>query len=946
MHLYFWPQGKKVRANSKGEVKVKKGWSIQLWRERKRTYCLLFLFTITTSGVISAQGITVKGVVLDANDHKEIDGVRVYTEGNLQGVRTAADGTFELNIVCLSDCLLQFDKTGYHRLRLPLERGTDVIDLGSIMLSRQNPVEKRDVLLNLSESDLNEEDGVSDVVGFLQGSRDIFLNRAAFDFSQSFFRIRGYDSSEGLVHINGLPMNSLTNGRPQWNNWGGLNDVMRYATRSLNLDISRTSFEGLLGGVDFTVRPSQMRPGSRITASFSNRSYATRLMGTFASGSRDGPFSFALSLSRRWAEEGFIQGTSYNAYSLFGSMELQLGPYSSIYGFAMLASNRRGRSAPVTEEVFDLAGRAYNPYWGFQGGRIRNSRERLISEPVLMLNFQLKRERLRLRLGLGYQFGEQASSRLGYFEAPNPDPTYYRYLPSFYYNNRFGDYSISAQNAAAGFRSYGQLSWENLYRANSNSPTGKASYLDYSEVEEGQQLIAGANANLKLSKSINLDAGISYRDQYKEYFSRIDDLLGAQYHLDIDPFSGTANDINRPEEKGVGDRFGYSYSLGIKAIKAFAQVEFLQRKWSTFISGGWESRDYQRQGLFLNARYPEESFGPSPVRKFSGSGIKAGIAYYPNSRIQFNLRGTSQQRLPLPGNLYINQRDNQKTVSYKLLPVVKSVEMNAHLRFPRLTGRASWFSTWFSNTTDIGFFYTDSGLGSDFVQEVQTNINTWHRGLEFGLEYAPGSSVTLSLAGTMASYKYVNNPLVSLYFDVTEADQNPIHPSGRANLGPAKLKELYMPRGPQQAISLGFTYRDPDFWFVSATVNQLNMNFIDLSVLSRTDSFLLDPETRDTVRDIDEDFLKTRLRQEPLPGVFLLNLVGGKSWLIKGHYLGIFASVNNLFDTTFRTGGFEQSRNGHYMQYIDDERSLTPSFAPKYWYGYGRTYFLNISMSF
>jgi hypothetical protein len=815
-----------------------------------------------------------------------------------------------------------------------------------MMLSRINPVEKHDVLLSLSESDLNEEDGVSDVVGFLQGSRDIFLNRAAFDFSQSFFRVRGYDSSEGLVHINGLPVNSLTDGRPQWNNWGGLNDVMRYATRYLNLEVSGTSFEGLMGGVDFTIRPSQMRPGTRFTTSFANRSYAARLMATHARGNRDGNFTYAFSLSRRWAEEGYIQGTPYMAYSLFGSMELALNRHSSLYGFAMFAHNRRGRSAPLTQEVAELAGRRYNPHWGMQGNQIRNARERLISEPLFMLNYRLKQDHLRLRVGLAYQFGEKASGRLGYFEAPNPDPTYYRYLPSFYYNNTFGDYTINASAAAEEFRSGGQLSWESLYRANMNNPTGRAAYLDYSEVSEARQITAGITANFQISKPISLDMGISYRNQITEHFARIDDLLGAQYHLDVDPFSNTRNDLNGPEEKVAGDRFAYSYSLGINAIMAFMQMELRQRKWSAFVSSGWESRTYQRKGLFQNGRYPENSFGLAPERRFSGFGLKTGIGYYPNSRIRFTLRGTQRVVLPVPRNLYINPRDNLNTVAYEALPYATSVEMNTLIRLPGLKGRISAYSTRFRNTAEIGFYYTDSGLGSDFVQEVISNINSWHRGVEFGIEYTPGSTVALSLAGTIGAYQYDNNPNATLYFDVTAADENPIDPSGEAEVGPAMLKGLYLPRGPQQAVSIGVTYRDPDFWFVSATMNQLSRNFIDPSVLPRTESFYLNPETKQPVDQIDSDFIEKRLKQDPLPKVYLMNLVGGKSWLVKGRYIAIFASINNLFDTVFRTGGFEQSRNGNYAQFVKDERNPNPSFAPKYWYGYGRSYFLNISLSF
>ena len=38
--------------------------------------------------------------------------------------------------------------------------------------------------------------------------------------------------------------------------------------------------------------------------------------------------------------------------------------------------------------------------------------------------------------------------------------------------------------------------------------------------------------------------------------------------------------------------------------------------------------------------------------------------------------------------------------------------------------------------------------------------------------------------------------------------------------------------------------------------------------------------------------------------------------------------------------------NGNFGQWQQDHLSGTPSFAPKYWYGYGRTYFLNVAFSF
>ena len=73
----------------------------------------------------------------------------------------------------------------------------------------------------------------------------------------------------------------------------------------------------------------------------------------------------------------------------------------------------------------------------------------------------------------------------------------------------------------------------------------------------------------------------------------------------------------------------------------------------------------------------------------------------------------------------------------------------------------------------------------------------------------------------------------------------------------------------------------------------------------------------------------------------LVNLVGGKSWRIYGKNVGVFASINNVLDVTYKTGGYEQARNANFRQINQDVSSGTPSFGPKYFYGYGRTYFVN-----
>jgi len=89
------------------------------------------------------------------------------------------------------------------------------------------------------------------------------------------------------------------------------------------------------------------------------------------------------------------------------------------------------------------------------------------------------------------------------------------------------------------------------------------------------------------------------------------------------------------------------------------------------------------------------------------------------------------------------------------------------------------------------------------------------------------------------------------------------------------------------------------------------------------------------------------LRQEEFHPYYLLNAVGGKSWRIAYHKsVGFLASVNNITNTLYKSGGFEQSRNANFERFKQDKDRAKPEFGPRYWYGYGTTYYLNFYYRF
>lgn len=902
---------------------------------------VLFLQILTP--VNSQETCVIKGLVLDRRSKKEMPSCMVSLKSTSILVETSRGGRFKITTTLKGDHILQVVCSDYISKRLPITLRQGELDLGNIYIEKDITFEKTDNLIALTDADFYEDENSAPTSGLLQATRDVFLNRAAFDFGQAFFRVRGYDSQNGQVMINGIPMNKMFDGRPQWNNWGGLNDVTRNQQFTNGLEASDFTFGGILGNTNVDTRPSGLRSGTRLSSSVSNRTYAGRLMATYNSGMKKNGIGYIVSGSRRWAKQAYIDGTLYDAFSLFTGLEYKINRQNSVNFTGIFASNRRGRSSAITEEVFELAGNKYNPYSGEQNGKIRNSRERKIAEPILMLNHFYESEKFSLNTGVAYQFGKNARSRLGYYNAPNPDPTYYRYLPSFYINSPIGANFISSNQARNGFLENSQMNWENSYAANSFE---KAAYVFYDDTAEDMQLTLNSVGNLTINEGFQVDFGLTYKNLNSKNYAKIQDLLGASFHEDVDPFSDTLNDSGGNIQKGENDIFNYNYVIKASRLDAFAQFRYDRDNWNAFLSGSFSSTGYQRNGLFRNERFLDNSLGKSEKVQFLNYGIKTGFTYKLTGRHWLSVHCAYLTRPPVLQNVFINPRENNQIVPELQSEMVSTGDLNYYVRLPKLTGRLSAFHTRFNSTTDINFFFVDAGVGSDFVQEVLTDLNKAHTGIELGLEYQLSSAVKLTAVATVSRYMYASNPNVKINFDTAGAEEDLINLDGNIDLGESQIKDYKLAQGPQNAFAFGVEYRDPKYWWVSVTANYLADNYANISSITRTESFYLDPETGLPFPGATDENVNELLMQKPLDNFYLLNLVGGKSWLKKGKYFSIFASVNNLFDQIFRTGGYEQSRNGNFGQLQQDNLSGTPSFAPKYWYGYGRTYFLNVAFSF
>lgn len=920
----------------------------------------LLLTLILVSGSYTIWAQEVKGKIVDAVSQTPINAALINVNGTNISTLTNNEGIFILTNLKSGEQNIVLSYMGYVTKRLPVSIDEQDIDLGTITLDEDLTSATQMGLISLSENDLGEDNGSSESSSsLLQASKNPFQQAAAYNWGQAFYRVRGLDNEYGKTLINGIVMNKIYDGRPQWSNWGGLNDATRNQTYSSSTSPSDYTFGGILGTQEISTRASHIRQGAKAGFSGSNANYTWRPYAIYSSGLNENGWAYVFSASYRGAREGFFDGTNYDAPSFFAAIEKKFNDQHSLNFTAIYAKNTRAKNSPVTDEQVALKDFKYNSYWGYQGGDKRNSRYKNVEEPIFMLTHYWNiNEKNTLTTSAAYQFGHIANSRFGYKDNMNPDPTYYRNMPSYalnYHTNGVWDpnYDLAEQKAIA-FSQGGQVDWDWIYNVNRHN-NGESKIILYEDVQSEQTFNFNTSFKSLLTDNITFDAGINYRRLKSHNYKKAVDLLGGDRYLDIDNYqTGEAreSDLNHPNRYiGKNDHFGYNYNVFADVVNVFTQFIFDFDKVDFYVAQNIGYTNYQRDGLYRNGIYKDDSFGKSNNVNFNSFGFKAGGTYHITGKHALNLNASVYNQAPTIRNTFGNARVNNKITEDLKNEDIIAVDASYIFRSPKLKAILTGYISEIKNATDISFYYADgAGIMNDqgelltksggaFVSEILTGVNKRNLGLEMGIEYQVTQTVKATAAASLGQSFYTNNPNIKLNSD---------NVAKTFDYGEAYLKNYRLSNGPQTALSLGLEYRSPQYWWVSANINYFNDAYTDVTALRRTDNFVKDPSkggeifpglTQQTIRDM--------WRQEKLADFALLNISVGKSWrLANRNTIGLNANINNVLNKKYKTGGFEQARNANYASELANNASGTNTFANKYFYGYGRNFFVNLYYNF
>ncbi|MET3730639.1 carboxypeptidase-like regulatory domain-containing protein [Moheibacter stercoris] len=908
---------------------------------------LLSVVFVILMGIALMGQTRVSGIVKDASTGKEVYDLSVLLVETGEEVRTDRIGYFQFVDVKPGTYTIRISGTGYSRMEQPLMVGNENrIELGDLNV-QFNPISDTLGVITLTEDELDDDESSSQSsVGLLQSSQDVFASTAAYDLGAYWFRVRGYDNKYNDVFFNGVKMNKIDNGRVTFNNWGGLNDITRRPSElTYGLEPSSTALGDIGGVTNFDTRPSTLPKRTSLSYSFTNRSYRNRVMATYNTGLMNNGWGFTVSGSRRWAEEGRIEGTFYDAWAYYLGVEKKFNDRHTLHLTAFGAPNRRATNSPNTQEVYDLAGTDYNSYWGWQDGEKRSERVRKTHEPIAMLTHHWNiGNNSKLLTSVAYQMGSDSGTRLDWYKANNPSPTYYRNMPSFYLQSG-QDNPAMAEMFTNMWKdgSFGQLDWTSLYGMNHlrNLAGKSAAYVLAEDFQDDKTLTVSTNFKTKIESNIDLVMAVTYQNTKSENYREIADLLGGNFFSNVDDFadagqSGQFDSMNPDREVKEGDRYEYDYEINRQYADFFIQTK-ANWDWLTWTFGATVSNtSFYREGNFQHYLYMNDSYGKSKTYDFWNFGVKTNFLFKFDGRNFIALNGQYSTNAPTADEVFVNARGNSLSVPDLKNAQIMSGELSYIYRAPRVKAKATGFYTLAKDEMEKSFGYIDNEAQTYFAAELLNGVDKQYFGTELAIEAQVTTAISVTAVASIGQYTYNNNPDYYLFSDDLTG--------GYKDFGKTYLKDYKLSNGPQQGYSLGIEYRSPNYWWLGVSGNYLMANYFDVSPFNRTRDFADLANNPDT-NFIDEGTLRSLLKQHQTTDEFMLNVNVGKTFRFGKYNMGISGTVNNVLNNkNYITSGFEQMRGGSYQNMLDENYRTT--FGPKMWYDQGISYFLNVYFRF
>ena len=830
----------------------------------------------------------------------------------------------------------------------------------------QNPTDsigQRSSILNESaftftEAQLGEDDDMSQNVTIVNSNNNIYASEVGYLFSPVRFRYRAFDQKYNDVYINGIPMNDMETGQFRFSNIGGLNQQTKNQEFALPFESNKFAMTGMAGSNNYNFRPASMPAGHRITLTGANRNYTLRGMYTFNTGLSDKGWAFSGNITYRWANEGYVEGTFYNSLSYFLGVQKVFGNGAHSLAFSTWGNpTERASQGAGTDEMYWMANdRYYNPYWGYQNGKKRNSRIVNDFAPTALLTWDWKiSDNDKLTTSLMGKYSMYKSTKLNYNNADNPHPNYWKNMPSSYYdiwNESNSSYRTSealqnwhdAYDYWSGPKANRQIDWDRLYYSNKQASAQGQDAMYYIQAKHNDALTIAlvSTFNKQLDKDKNWNIGIVGATNKGMHYQTMEDLLGATQFHNINTYAlGTypANadeiqyDLNNPNAVvKEDDKFGYNYNLLVNNGKLWTSYSENFGILHYLVAAKLGYTAMQRDGKMRNGLAKDNSYGKSHTAQFIDGGLKFGANINLGRGNTFTLGLGYEHKAPQAKVAFVSPEINNDFVKNLKNERVFSSEIGYQLQTSWLHANINAYYSYLTNVSDWQNFYYDDINSFSYVSI--TGMKKAYYGVEAGLKFKVTSAFDVKHIGQISDAKILNDNTVS-YMNSTK---------GVEYTETIYNKNMRDNGTPLTAASLGLSYHSGG-WFLDLNANYYDRIYLSYSPCYRYHS---SATARGNCFDNNEP-IRSAFEQAKGHGGFMLDGSIGRSIYLKRGSLSINLSVTNILNNTnIVTGGYEQSRSD-YSKKTDGtttNRAYKFSKNPMKFFAYGTNGMLNIAYKF
>lgn len=754
---------------------------------------------------------------------------------------------------------------------------------------------------------------------------DLWAQRAGYALSFVAGERRGADYRRQRMTLDGLGIDSRS---------AALLRALRIVPHSISgMAVGYSDMGGMTPSEEYSLVDDVPFDEHRLTAELSGCGY---LGGVRYHLTRNMPHDWTLSsyVAARMGRDAYIDGV----FSERADIALRAAKYSrdgGMWSLAVMAPlSVRGLRSASTEEAFALTGdNLYNPSWGMQSGEVRNARVRRQAVPQIAGAFvRPLTSATTVKVSLRAAVDLSSYSSLAWFDAHTPQPDNYRYMPSY-----FADERVAAAVADAwrnGDGRYTQIDWQELYSVNALRGDRGAAYAVEDRVDRRTAVAAAVRFESSVGDRLTLSYGIVAAYDRRRSFKRMRDLLGAEMIIDRDYFlldddtygNMLQNDLRHPERiVRRGDRFGYDYALVQRSVGVRAMADWrLERSRITAAVELSDCRVWRRGYCEKELFAGDASYGLSRKTTFTPYMAKLAWSCSPAARHSLSVAAAVEGSMPAAADLFLQTQYNNRTVDRPRLGVIGGAEAVYRFHSPAVDIEASVYIMRSWRERRVVHAYDD--LSGVYADVVVSDIGRLHAGLEAAATVRYSRRLNSTFALSAGSYRFATDPTVKIYADT----DNTVVSQSRSHMGDCHAG------APELTAYADLGWWSAKGWSLRLSAQYAGLRYVEPSPLRRTERVI-------TYADSDEQ-RAAFARQQRLNDALTFDAMIAKSFRFGGSQLRLMFSVRNLLSSrNIVYDGYEQNR---VRRYTVGDASLCRPADNLLMYAYPRTCYISASWSF